>query len=675
MNQELKRQIEEQLQKMNLKTVSNMLDDYRNQYPFDRDLLSYQTIFHFYKGELESAFKYAKQGVRKFPTSGEMYYNLASIYEANDEVMNALKNYTIALYLYKYMKFENEEILHDIEQRISMLEQTFYSLLDEDAVEEKDILLQWYKQRLKLSFFGKFENNTRSDENKLIGTEYWIDDDEKRYIGLYKAVRCKVVGEKNMDLIHAQGEFLKTDNGVSYMVDGEAQEYLLPIASSEPMNTHVFEEKGKKYRILQRYDKHFNYYRVKNHVKISSDKLSYYGEPIALGHNPKRKKLVLNLFVDGLAQEVINGDNFEKLMPNTYRFFKKGMCCVNAYSCSEWTYPSLATYISGLDTLQHMMFHNNIDGELPKEVPTMAQYFKKAGYYTSKIDGDWRSIYSYGHARGTDQYVYQIQHMGARIEQEVFNAIEHLEAFKDTDQYLWLGIGDLHDVADALDLSVAVQSRLSLEECQFEEVGTTSVKQSSSENKSNTFRKVLTYIDMLLQSLYEYILRNYKEDEFLIGLFADHGQGYLVPEKGHFLSKERTKVAMMFRGDVQEGITEELISTADYLPIMCKLADIPLEDIEIAGRLPVTFGGMEEREYTITESIHPGDVYCVAINTKEATIYFNNGECTDGEGRFHLKNYNMYAIDRQGNLIEDKKLLRKYEAIILDRIQSNIIYD
>ncbi|WP_147326020.1 hypothetical protein [Roseburia sp. AF42-8] len=45
--------------------------------------------------------------------------------------------------------------------------------------------------------------------------------------------------------------------------------------------------------------------------------------PIPLGHNPKRRKLVLSFFVDGLAQEVINGPDFEKLMPNTYRFLKK----------------------------------------------------------------------------------------------------------------------------------------------------------------------------------------------------------------------------------------------------------------------------------------------------------------------------------------------------------------
>ena len=400
----------------------------------------------------------------------------------------------------------------------------------------------------------------------------------------------------------------------------------------------------------------------------------YYGKPIPLEHNSKRKKLVLNFFLDGLAQEVIKGEEFEKLMPNTYRFFKEGVICTNTYSCSEWTYPSLATCISGLSTLQHMMFHSTIDGELPKSVPTLGEYFKEAGYYTSKIDGEWRSIYSYGYARGIDQYVYQHQHMGARAEQEIANVIEHLETFKETDQFLWMSIGDLHDVADGLDLSAAVQKDLTLEERQIDETGVTSVKQNYSKIKIATYKKCATYLDTLFQSLFDYILRNYEEDEFVISLFADHGQGYLVPKEHHFLSKERSKVAFMFRGGVEPEISDEIMSTADYLPIMCKLAGIPMKDVEISGQLPVTFGGEKHREYTITESLHPGDPYCAAINTIDSTIYFDNLDNTDDEGRFHL-DYKVYGFYRNGEKIEDKSILKKYEKIILDRIAPYVIYD
>lgn len=143
------------------------------------------------------------------------------------------------------------------------------------------------------------------------------------------------------------------------------------------------------------------------------------------------------------------------------------------------------------------MFHNTIDGELPQSVPTLTEYIKEKGYFTSKFDGDWRCIYSYGFARGCDQYVYQIQSMGARAEHEIINAIEHIETFKDTDQYLWMTVGDLHDIADGFDLSLAVQKNLTLDELEYEDVGKTSVKQNYSCGKRQRYKKTIQYFDML----------------------------------------------------------------------------------------------------------------------------------------------------------------------------------
>ena len=68
----------------------------------------------------------------------------------------------------------------------------------------------------------------------------------------------------------------------------------------------------------------------------------------------------------------------------------------------------------------------------------------------------------------------------------------------------------LHDVADELDLSPAMQNNLALKYRTYEEQSKTSVKQSYSENKSETYKKMVTYIDTLLELLYSYIENNYK---------------------------------------------------------------------------------------------------------------------------------------------------------------------
>lgn len=681
MKTELKNQIESYFEQENFKEVSGLLHKYKEQYPSDRDLWFYECVLALTVGELEKAQKIADKCVHKFPTSYEAYYYQACVYQARGMILEALKSYHIAYDLNLYTHYANDSILEDIKVQIENLEDQFEKLLKEYIAYNDFVnisrMLSFLNRRDVV--WGKDEKMARSAKELVVGKEYWVTDDDLRYIGIYRAPLPQFIGEENLSMIRTKAEFLKFDKkGNNNFVKGTSDEYLLPIASAEIDNMHTFQSPEEVHKVGQLYSQHFNYYRVKNGMQIKSDKQAYYGYPIPLEHKRGRRKLVLSFFADGLAQEVINGDDFEKLMPNTYKFFSKGTICTQAHSCSEWTYPSLATCVSGLDTLHHMMFHDKLDGELPKNSPTLIEYFKGKGYYTSKMDGEWRSIPSYGYARGLDQYVYQHQSMGARAEQEIMDVIEHLETFKETDQYLWMTVGDLHDVADGLDLSDAVQKNLTLEERELDELGVTSVKQNYSAKKTAMYKKTIQYFDMLFGFLYTYIENNYTDDEILISLFADHGQGYLIPTGKPFLSKERTKVAFMFRGaNVKQQVTDEIISTADYLPIMCRLADIQYDAASIDGKLPKAFGGLEEREYTITESLHPKDVYRAVANAGDYEIYFENSEKTDEEGRFLLGDYKVFGFykDAENTPITDAELLKRYENIFLERIAEHIIYE
>lgn len=679
MEESMKLQIENKINNAQLNDAEYMLDSYKKEYPYDRDVLFYECLVSLSYGDFLKAQILADKAVFKFPTSYEAYYYQGCVYQAKDMVLEALKSYKIALFFCNSFKNIDMSIKEDIEIQIDVLEKKLEALQSEYL--NKDNINGIYKMYSFLQrnqvVFGKNEKSLRDMNALVVGTEYWVSDDDLRYVGVYRSPLQCFVGEENYSAIRSQAEFLKFfQKGTSVNISGEAEEYLLPIATANPKNVHCFFEEGKKHQIIQYEAKHFNYYKVKNNTSVISNSRAYYGYPIPLVHKKDRRKLVLSFFVDGLSQEVINDSDFKEFMPNTYNFFSKGTICTQAYSCSEWTYPSLATIESSLNTLHHMMFHNTVDGELPRNITTLTEYYKKKGYYTSKLDGEWRSIHSYGFARGLDQYVYQIQPMGSRAEQEIINVIEHIETFKGTDQYLWMTIGDLHDIADSLDLSNAVQKDLTLEEREVEGKGATSVKQSYSIRKTAMYKKTLKYIDMLFGILFNYIENNFSDDDILVSLFADHGQGYLIPDERPFLSKERTKVAFMFRGaNVNQQITDELISTADYLPIMCKLSGIDYNQENIDGNLPAIFGG-KERKYVITESLHPGDKYMAVANTDQYEIYFENAYNTDDEGRFVLKDYNVYGYykDNEHNKITDKELLKEFEKIFIDRIAEHIIY-
>lgn len=88
-----------------------------------------------------------------------------------------------------------------------------------------------------------------------------------------------------------------------------------------------------------------------------------------------------------MAQVLLTKDRFSQLMPNTAKYFDKGMVCKQTYSSGEWTYPSIAGFMSGLTTSHHMMFHNEIDWKLPETSKTLLEYFHEEGYYTSVFLG------------------------------------------------------------------------------------------------------------------------------------------------------------------------------------------------------------------------------------------------------------------------------------------------
>lgn len=680
-----KDKIETCLSDGNIEEAKLLLAQYEKEAPDDIDLVSMKMSYHLLNNDLEAAAELALLGVRRLPVSGDMYYNLAYIYELMGQWLEAYLNYQRAIFLYDYMKDEKLKEL-DLEERASQMLENFVERMnqlsdwEEFETERKkfDVL-----KDLSLQGWG-FNDISFRNYRQIVGKYFQANLGERRFVGVFKDQFLSKDFQKenlNMDVIHMKGEFLYVKEGQEIRImDAEnpedSIEYLLPIACSKKNTMHMFRIGEQEYPVAQYHPNQFNYYRIPNNTYILSANKSYYGNPIPLKRNPEKKRLVLSIFLDGMAQQVIQGADFEKIMPYTYRYFKKGTICNRAYSASEWTQPSIATYVTGLDTTHHMLFHNVLDCSMPLDIPTIAEYFKNDGYYTANIAGDWRITPTNGHDRGYDRFVYQHQKAGFKVQEVIAEAINHLEAFQDVNQYFWISIGDLHDVADGDGLPLEVEKDLPLELRTYEDKGKTSAKQSYSNNKKAAYIRLATHCDRWLQYLYMYLEEHYQEDEIIVSLFADHGQGYLVEADRHFLSKERSNVAFMFRGGRAEGkgIVSEIMSTCDYSCILRKLAEVKQPEVPIDGKLPKIFGGSEEREYALTESIHPRDPYQAAVFAKEETFFFINPYPVTDEGRFELADYTCWLEDLSGKRIQDDELCQKYLNIVLKHIAPILIY-
>lgn len=60
----------------------------------------------------------------------------------------------------------------------------------------------------------------------------------------------------------------------------------------------------------------------------------------------------------------------------------------------------------------------------------------------------------------------------------VGSVINEIEALKEVNQFVWMSLGDLHDIADEMELPTSVQTHLKIEDRAYRAGSKTSVKQS-----------------------------------------------------------------------------------------------------------------------------------------------------------------------------------------------------
>lgn len=679
-----KTEIEELLEKAEAETAEKAIEEYEKRNPDDLDILMMKTSLALIRENIDLAYHYAAEGVERLPLNGDMQYNYAVVCEEKGLLAEAYEAYIRADFIYRYTKDPRADELMAADHAADLLYQVEGSI-GQMTREQAEAASAMIEEIIAMHdhHFGLLSTEFRSpDFSQIIGKYFYEDRKNRRYVGIFKDqyFAGDQIEKGNLDVMHLKAEFLTADQENGTVLGNEAKEYFLPIAAETEETTHIFHHPEFQVTTKQHVSKRFSYYRLPAGTGVESSEKSYYGNPIPIRHDPKRKRLVMSIFVDGLSYSILRGDAIRRNMPNVGAFFEKGLVFTEAYNTAEWTYPSIINYVSGLDTTHHMLFHHTLDYPLTRRVSTLAELFHDAGYYTAMYNGNWRIIPSYGHARGYDRFVYQHQKIGFKVQEVIADTINHLEAFREVDQYVWISIGDLHDVADKEIYPVYVQKGLTPEQLQFSEGGSTSVKQSYDGSFVAAYEQTARYIDFWLGMLFRYIRDNFPEEDYIISLFSDHGQGYLIREKdAHFLSEERSNIPMFFcGGDLSAGKCGETVSSSDYLPIMCKLAGIEDKDRKKRdGRLPHVLGGEASREYTITESIHPGDPYQAAIFTgaQGPVFYFVNPLPVRDDGRFALGEYSCSMKDRSGKEIPDESEKEKYLQILMQHIAPLRIYE
>lgn len=438
--------------------------------------------------------------------------------------------------------------------------------------------------------------------------------------------------------------------------------YILPLAPTVNGQEIQFDFANESRKVLLYGRLNYNFYRIDDQTRVSSKQDMVIGKTIRLGHSPKRKKLVLNILADALAWEYVR-TRFDKLMPRTKAFFSHGMIFDNHYSVSEYTFPSLATIETGLYPAESQIFHEKCAVRLDDEVKTLSEQMNALGYYCVNIMSDGNGAYT-GVTRGYDRMI--VKSYDNKAYEGVSRTIDQLEAFSECDQFLFLHIDDPHPwPLPDYRARLSTQTHLPLDD------RLTTQRYKASVNIYGRvplyMRAIDDYVQMMdrnLGMLYDYLEENYRDDEYVVQLYSDHGTGvYDLGASGKIpilVGDYSTHAALMMRGcgiPARGLVTDELTSTVDLYNIMAHHAGGKWKTND--GNLPAALGG-KKREYTVSYVVYPGQKFAMCIRTGIDEFVLESQGPLYNDGTVNLDDASCRILPRDGSAGADTPERRAY---------------
>ena len=657
---DISKTIEKKLLIGDLEDIQPLLEEYHQNID-DAEIYSQKAIFSLQKNEMEKAIKTLKTGFIKHPFNYAINYNLGFLLAQTRELSESLKYFVYAL---KYSESNEEQ-----QQAVEQIEYILSNNQD---------LVQKYNEYKTIIQEGDgriypLDKNGNSLIRKIIKK----DDSDQFMINMYDS--NYVTDIKKSSRLFFKTELIKGKESFNKEIISLESSAIIPISLIHPQTDIDILLDGQKSNLqlkhLNNNKFHYLNFDTPDKLTFKSNKNIFVGNPINKTKGNIPGKLVIKIFIDGLSMEFLEQYGIDKLLPNTHKFFQGGFISKNCYATSEWTLPCKASINTGNYSTSHKLLHPTFNYAFENHNKLMAEYFCEAGYYTTNICSNWRTTPTFGYYKGFERIVYQNFLGGMDCKQVVSETIEHLESFRNVNNFLSISIMDLHNVPDEIENHLLAEVNTELEHrLDTHNKGVTSVQTKYDKAKIHKYALEIKRVDVYLGILFDYISKKYKDDDIVIALHSDHGQTFLEDEE-ILLHDSRTKIPFMIKGkDVTNKDENEIIEMIDILPIILKSSGLAIPN-SIDGRLPKTFGGNEERKYALTQVIHPNQPYSAIINDDTHYFYFETKNNVNNDLSICIENYSSILVEKESkkdvtHLYNEK--VQMYENLIFNHIKDFI---
>lgn len=388
-------------------------------------------------------------------------------------------------------------------------------------------------------------------------------------------------------------------------------DYLMPviIPGRQDKTVHKIqiesEKSLKKVNLLYRNQVHYLPFKAGTGVKLKASSPVFFGQPHRYHSlNQTKPNLVVHLMIDALPQVLFDEMGYD-CMPNTMNFFSENsQIYKNCFAQSEWTLSSMASVFTGQHTKDHLIYHPKENQKIGSK--TLADAFREKGYYTFSCTNIPRITPNNWFNKGFDRFVGAPNH---DLNFVIEAAIDQLSCFK-TDQYLFLGIFDIHDSHGVLPLNTQAKTEIEFQRYQPLLGNSKDTRIQYDTNRLQRLMVYLQYLDQKLLRLFDLI--DQLDADVSVVMHSDHGVNFLS-NTTELLGKEREKSFLFVKSPNLPNTTVQTFTELRYV-----------------GGLLSSIAGLDfcyrptEPGVCITESIYPGKSYELAIRDKKHTVIFKN---------------------------------------------------
>lgn len=662
------------------------IDAYEALQPYDCMIDTARAVVLFFAEDYEAAKEQILSALRKNPANYMNHFYYALISKALGEYMVTAVECWKAINF--AMQFGAPQGWDDLLKQLNDVLEEVGPKLDQD--ERKEFFVRKNILRSPGSFFPAYRLVDQDQWSVFTGKFLYCDKQKEYndYVAFWGQAHMDIFSHTLHQLLADAGDYntyavTPTESWKARQTKSFAlrqKDCVLSVAATVPGQTiTISTEEGEKASFTLAAPNLYHYVNMDKQGVFSSDQDFIISKPISTQGKPGKRRLVLTIFMDALSQRYLTDTDFAD-MPYTREFFGKGTIFKNCYATGEWTHPSVAALTTGLYTTHHHIIYRSSAYQYPPQSKTIGEIFGENDYFTFIASGSVGTSPYMGGLRGFDRAIHKSA-LGFPDSHLIVDVLDHLEAFPDANNFVFLGLCDVHrsmenTTEQALGITMPQQTSLGFREALAKtDHDEKSVWMRYSESHIPKYQAALRNFDRQIKMIYNYITEHYDEDEFLVCLYSDHGTPALNHEE-YLLKQMQTNSVLMLRGGgVPAQISEEYVNHFDYIPVLAKLAGIPFDFSGHDCVLPRAFGG-PGRNFVYTESIYHGQSYKAAVRTGDFEGRFETNGLTDNDGLIDMSQGFTLKITsmRTGEEIQDQELAEDFEAIVFDHIKENIKY-